>query len=144
MSCKGAEFGHMLLLRGGWIRLIIGFQPLTVISATASWTRWCMQVYACVLMWTCLVWAERPTPDSFWVPRHRFNSATGVQKGITQTIYTDSKLSSRLPNSLMPSAKLRSTNLPIFTSLVWRGRGTTAPAPWADTCCYWALIGNYI
>ncbi len=32
---------------GGWIRLIVGFQPLMVISPTASWIRWCMQVYAC-------------------------------------------------------------------------------------------------
>ncbi len=31
------------------------------------------QVYACELMWTCLVWAERSTPDSFGVPSHRFN-----------------------------------------------------------------------
>ncbi len=30
---------------GGWIRLIVGFQPLMVISPTASWIRWCMQVY---------------------------------------------------------------------------------------------------
>ncbi len=31
----------------GWgIRLIVGFQPLIVISPTASWIRWCMQVYA--------------------------------------------------------------------------------------------------
>ncbi len=73
-------------LGGGWIRLIVGFQPLMVISPTESWIRWCMQVYVCELMWTCLVWAEGSTPDSFWVPNHRFNSATGEQKGITQTI----------------------------------------------------------
>ncbi len=41
----------------GWIRLIVGFQPLMVISPTASWIPWCVQVYACELMWTCLVWA---------------------------------------------------------------------------------------
>ncbi len=29
------------------------------------------------LKWTCLVWAERSTPDNFWVPSHWFNSATG-------------------------------------------------------------------
>ncbi len=106
---------------GGWIRLIVGFQPLMVISPTAS-EIWCMQVYACELMWTCLVWAERSTPDNFLVPNHRFKSATGEQKGITETIYTDSELPSRMPKSLMPSAKLRSANLPFFTSLVWRGR----------------------
>ncbi len=39
-----------------------------------------------ILMWTCLVWAERTTPDNFWVPSNRFNSATGEQKGIAQTI----------------------------------------------------------
>ncbi len=71
------------------------------------------------VMWTCLVWAEHSMPDNFWVPSHRFNSATGEQKELTQTIYTDSKLPSRMPNSLMPSAKLRSTNLSFFcTSLV--------------------------
>ncbi len=88
---------------GRWIRLIVGFQPLMVISLTASWIRWCMQVYACELMWTCLVRAERSTSDGFWVPSHQFNSATGEQKWITQTIYTDSEPPSRLPNSLMPS-----------------------------------------
>ncbi len=40
-------------------------------------------------------------PDNFWVPRHRFNSATGEQKGITQTIYTDTEPPSRMPNSLI-------------------------------------------
>ena len=55
----------------GGIRLKVGFQPLMVISPTASWTRWCMQGYAVVgvargcseYIWTCLVWAERSTPD---------------------------------------------------------------------------------
>ncbi len=71
-----------------------------------------------ILMWTCLVWAEQSTPNNFWVPSHRFNSATGEQKGITQTIYTGSEPTSRMPNSLMPSTKLRSANLPFLTSLV--------------------------
>ncbi len=43
---------------------------LMVMSPTASWIRWCMQVYACELMWTCLTWDERSTPDNFWVPSH--------------------------------------------------------------------------
>ena len=34
-------------------------------------------VYACELMWTWLVGAERSTPNRFWVPSHRFNSVTG-------------------------------------------------------------------
>ncbi len=116
-----------IVVVGGWIRLIVGFLPLMVISPTASWIRWCMQVY--VLMWTCLVWAEQSTPDSFYVPSHRFNSATGEQKWITQTIYTDSEPPSRMPNSLMPSAKLRSANLPLFTTLVWRDRGSNPGLP---------------
>ncbi len=69
-----------ILMGGGEIRLIVGFQPLMVISPTASRIRCCMQVYACELMWTCLVWAERSTPDSFGVPSRRFNSVTGVRK----------------------------------------------------------------
>ncbi len=40
-----------------------------------------------ILMWTCFVWAERSTPDNFWVPSHRFNSATGEQKGIPKTFW---------------------------------------------------------
>ncbi len=76
------------------------------------------------LMWTCLVWTERSTPDNFGVPSHRFNSAIGEQKEITQTIYTDSEPPSRMPNSLMPSANLRSANLPCFLSSVWHGRGS--------------------
>ncbi len=88
-----------------------------VISLTASCIRWCMQEYACELMWTCLVWA---------VPSHRFNSAT-------QTIYTDSEPPSRLPNSLMPSAKLRSANLPLCVFGVTRsGIEPRPPAPRAD------------
>ncbi len=32
---------------GGWvIELTVGFQPLMDLSRTASWVRWCMQVYA--------------------------------------------------------------------------------------------------
>ncbi len=50
------------------------------------------------LMWTYLVWAERSTPDNVGMPSHRYNSATGEQKGITQTIYTDTAASSRMPN----------------------------------------------
>ncbi len=66
----------------------------------------------------------------FWVPSRRFNSATGEQKGITQTIYTDSEPPNRMPNSLMPSAKLRSANLTFFTSLGrCDGRGSNPGLP---------------
>ncbi len=40
------ESRPMGLLLGGGIRLIVGFQPLMVISPTASWILWRMQVYA--------------------------------------------------------------------------------------------------
>ncbi len=103
---------------GGWVRLIVGFQPLMVISPTASWIRWCMQVYACELIRTCLVLGRTIYARQFWLPSHQLNSTTDEQKGITQTIYTDSEPPSPLPNSLMPSAKPRSTNLPDFTSSV--------------------------
>ena len=55
----------VILVGYGGIRLIVGFQPHMVISPTASWIRWCMQVYACELIWTCLVWGKRSTPDIF-------------------------------------------------------------------------------
>ncbi len=80
-------------------------------------------------MWSCLVGPNELRPTMFWVPSHRFNSATGEQKGIAQTIYSDSEPPSRVPNSLMPSAKLRSANLPFFKSLVWRGRGSNPGHP---------------
>ncbi len=100
---------------GGWIRLTVGFQPLMVISPTASWIRWCMQVYA---WWfnvdlSCL---------GRTICARQFGGAT---------IYTDSEPPSRMPNSLMPSAKLRSANLPVFTSLVWRGRESNRGLPHA-------------
>ncbi len=91
-----------------------GGQPLMVISPTASWIRRCMQVYVWWFNVDLFVWAERSTPDNFLGSSHRFNSATGEQKGIIQTIYTDSKPPSWMPNSLMPSAKLRSANLPFL------------------------------
>ncbi len=70
----------------------------------------------------------------FLVPSHRFNSTTSEQKGITQTIYTDSKPPSRMPNSLMPSAKPRSANLPFFYvfGVTRSGIEPRPPAPRAD------------
>ncbi len=47
----------------------------------------------------------------------------------TQTIYTESEPPSRMPNSLMPSAKLRSAHLSFFMSLVWHGRGLIPGLP---------------
>ncbi len=38
--------------------------------------------------------------------------------------YTDPEMASRLPNTLMPSPKLGSATLPVFTSLVWCSDGT--------------------
>ncbi len=73
------------MYRQGGIRLIVGCQPFMVISPTASWIQWCMPVYVDLPSLGRTIYARQ-----FWVPSHRFNSATGAQKGITQTIYTDS------------------------------------------------------
>ncbi len=86
-----AKLTHIFGVGGGGIRLIVGFQPLMVISQTASWIRWCMQVNA---WWfnvdlSCLGrtiyarqflgakppiqvrhrWAERNHPDHLYWPR---------------------------------------------------------------------------
>ncbi len=97
-------------------------------------------------MWACLVWAERSTPDKFWVPNHRCNSTTVEQKVITQTIYTDSKPASQMPNSLMPSANLRSANLPpIFYvfGVTRSGIEPQPPAPRADALTTTLSWGGY-
>ncbi len=85
------------------------------------------------LMWTCLFWAERSTPDNFWVPSHRFNSATGEQKGITQTIYTDSELPSPLPN-INAKRQAEKRKPPIFYvfGVTRSGIEPRLPAPRAD------------
>ncbi len=102
------------VVRGGGIRLKIVFQPLKIISPTASWIWRCMQVEvwwvrldpSClgrtIYTQQCLgakpptqfhhMWAERNHPDH----------------------YTGSEQPSQFPTSLMPSAKLRSTNLPFL------------------------------
>ncbi len=67
--------GYMADGGRGVIRLIVGFQSVMVISPTASWIRWCMQVYACELMWTGLLWAERSTPDIWRIGTIPPNSA---------------------------------------------------------------------
>ncbi len=101
-------------------------------------------------MWTCLVWAERSTPDSLGVPSHRFNSTTGEQKfkGTTQTIYTDSEPPSRLPKSLMPSAKLRSAPPSFYVFGVIRsGIDPQPPTPRADALtaiCYAGAVETRI
>ncbi len=114
---------------GGWVN-----QAYSRLSTTHGHITDCKLdsvVYAgvCVviLMWTCLVWPERSTPDNFRVSSHRFNAATGEQKWITQTIYTEPEPPSRMPNSLMPSAKLRSANLP-FLRLWYDAVGDRTPA----------------
>ena len=53
-------------------------------------------------------------PDSFWVASHRFDSATGEQKGITQTIYTDSEPPSQLPNSFNAKRQAEKPKPPTF------------------------------
>ncbi len=52
---------------------------------------------------------------------------------------TDSEPPSRMPNSLMPNAKLRSTNLPSFTSLVWRSQGLNPDLPHPGRSNHYAM-----
>ncbi len=125
----------MYKIRQRWRKELGGIQAYSRLTTTHGHITDCKLdsgVCRCMLgdlMWAYRVWAERSTPDNFWVPSHRFNSATGEQTGITRTIYTESEPPSRMLNSLMPSAKLRSANHPVFTSLVWRPRPA---APRAD------------
>ena len=107
----------------GWIRLIVGFQPLMVILPNAFGG-----VCRCMcgdLICGPVLFGLKDLPPTILECQATDLIAPGEQKGITQTIYTDSETPSRMPNSLMPSAKLRSANLPFFTSLVWRGRDRT-------------------
>ena len=116
--------------QGRWIRLIVGFQPLMVIP-TASWIRWCMQVD---VWWfnvdlSCLGWTIY-APTIFGCQATEsipLQVSRSEQKGITETIYADSELPSGMPNSLMPSAKLRSVNL-LFLRLWWDAVGDRTAA----------------
>ncbi len=74
------------------------------------------------LIWTYLVWAKWSVLESFWMPSHRLNSATGEQKGITQTLILT--LSWRVGCLTHSRAKLRSANIPAFTFLLWCGWGS--------------------
>ncbi len=76
------------------------------------------------LMQTCIVWAERSTRDSFWVPSHRFNSATGEQKGITQTIYIGVLLKNTVAHIVVPLCKL-------FRISLFEGN---VPDDWKSAC----------
>ncbi len=86
------------------------------------------------LMWTCLVWAERSTSDKFGCQATDSIPPQVNRKVSLKTIYTDSELPSRMPNSLMPSAKPSSANLPFLTSLgvTLSGIQPRPPAPRAD------------
>ncbi len=86
-------------------------------------------------MWARLVWAERSTPDNFWVPSHRFHSARGEQRGITQTIYTDSEPPSRLPNALINTKRQVEKRKPLIFyvfGVTRSGMEPWPPAPQAD------------
>ncbi len=107
--------------RWGWIRLVVSFQQLMVISPTAMQVGF-GGVCRCQCKWvnvdlSCLGWTIYAR-TVFGCQATDSVSATGEQNGITstlKTIYTDSEPSSRLPNSLMPSTKLRSAfHLPVL------------------------------
>ncbi len=128
------------------------------LSATHDHTTICKMnsvVYAYVcecrcgaLSSTCLVWAEWSMHDSFLGAKLPTQSCYRWAERSHLNHYTDFKPASRLLNSLVPSVKLRSTNLQIFTLLVWRGRGLSPGLPQPSrrsnpqaTCtCTWGFL----
>ncbi len=61
----------------------------------------------CADLFTSFVCAERSASAVFWVQRHKLNSTTAVWAERNYSAhYTDSEQASRLPNSLVPNAKL--------------------------------------
>ncbi len=99
---------------GVGVRVKVWFKPLEVIPRVISRIRWCMKAYAGVAVVTkfgpvlfgpydlgpAVLGAKPPTQF-----RHR-----GVEKNHSAH-FADSEPASRLPNSLGPSAQLRSTNV---------------------------------
>ncbi len=131
----------MLLLQrcfngGGEIRLIVGFQPIMVISPAASWIRWCMQVNA---WWfnvdlSCLgrmIYARKflgaKPPIQF---RHRW-AERNSDSGLRPFILTEPP--SRMLNSLCQARSWEAQTsqfLHLWCDAV--GDHTRPPAPWAD------------
>ncbi len=123
------------VLGGGVIRLIVGFQPLMVISPTASWIRQCTHVCRCMrVSWYGPVLFGphdlRPTVLGAKPPiqfRHRW-----AGRNHSDHLYW-LRAASRLPNSLMPSAKPRSETSQFYVFGVSRsGIEPRPPAPRAD------------
>ncbi len=130
-----AYFSNFPLLEGGGgVRLIVSFQPLMVISPTASCIRWCMQVYACELIWTCLVWAERSMLNSFCVPSHRFNEPqVSRMESLRPFILTPSRLVGCLTHYAKRQAeKHKACSFYVF-DVTRSGIKPRPPAPRADT-----------
>ncbi len=111
---------------GGGVRLIVGFQPPMVISPTASWIRWCMQVYAwwfnvglyCLgqTLGQTILGAKSPIQFRHW----------WAERNHSDHLYW---LRAAQSDAYLINAKLRSANLPFFTSLVWRGRRSNPCLP---------------
>ncbi len=99
----------------GWIRLIVGFQPLMVISPTASW--WC--VY-----WTRLV-LVRPAASLYSASPLKHHP-TGKQWCPYPDHYSDSEPARR---SLTLCRALRAAEPQILTSFVWRSLGSNHQPP---------------
>ncbi len=124
---------------GGGIRLIVGFQPLMVISQTTSWIRWCMQVYA---WWfnvdlSCLgrtIYARQflgaKPPIQF---RHRW-----AERNHLDHLYW----LSGMPNSLMPSWEAQTSH---FLRLLYDAVGDRTPASRTSSGCsyHYATWGRY-
>ena len=98
-----------------------------------AWSYFRLQVrfsgaWRCMLVWrvnldlSCLGWMIYARQFLGAKPRTQFHHRWAETSHSNH--YTDSEQASRLSNLLVPSAKLRKANFPVFTSLVWCGRGT--------------------
>ena len=114
-----------------WIR---GCMPvlLVVISPTAKWIWWCMQVYedVSVVSWFGPVLFGSNDLRQFFGCQTTYLIPSQVSRNESLRHYTVSKPASRLSNILMPSAKLRNANLSFYLRLlVWRVRGSNPGLP---------------
>ena len=115
--------------RGEGVRLKVCFQSLKIISPTASWIQWPMQVPRVCMWWVNL--------DLFLLRRtiyaRQFASAKPLWRNHSAH-YTYSGPTSRLSNSLMPNAKLRSVTFPVVTSFSMFSGVTPSGKDWDRVC----------
>ena len=141
------------LLHFAWIRLKVSFQLLKVISPTASWIRWCMNVCGCrysELIWTNLAWLNDLSCRMFF--GYQATDSILPQMCTTESLrplyywllsqpascLTHLLLAALLP--LVSSTKLRSANLPglhLWCDTV--GDQMLASTPWVVITTVWVV-----